>query len=144
MLVVQSHVKHICGQIMSHTRFLPMRLSGCHSIWSMGGNLSLLMDLKQVNFLNQLYLFILIRASGSTADIVQGGVGDCWFLSAVAVLCERPDLMQNIIPHHTLVPNGFQMFRFFLGGSWREILVDRYLPCRVADPRGSSKAAKKS
>ena len=31
-------------------------------------------------------------------DLAQGGVGDCWFVSALAVVAERPDLIAKLGP----------------------------------------------
>ncbi|CAE7706773.1 Top3alpha, partial [Symbiodinium sp. KB8] len=33
------------------------------------------------------------------ADVQQGGVGDCWFMSALAVVAERHDLMSKLLPN---------------------------------------------
>ena len=33
-------------------------------------------------------------------DILQGKIGDCWFISAAAVVAERSDLMQKIFSYH--------------------------------------------
>ena len=65
------------------------------------------------------------------AHVLQGGVGDCWFLSALAVVAERDDLISNIVvtrPH--LDPSGQSTFRLFIDGDWRLITVDNYLPCK--------------
>lgn len=36
-----------------------------------------------------------------SADVQQGSVGNCWFLSAVAIVAEREDLMFRIFPAET-------------------------------------------
>lgn len=66
----------------------------------------------------------------SPNDILQGGVGDCWFLSALAVIAGRRDLMQKIIKSTELNDNGKIVFSLFIDGIWREIIVDNYLPCQ--------------
>jgi hypothetical protein len=38
--------------------------------------------------------------------------------------------MQNIIINNSLLSRELQHFRFFLGGEWRVIAVDTYLPCK--------------
>jgi Calpain family cysteine protease/GRF zinc finger len=75
----------------------------------------------------------------SPKDIFQGGVGDCWFLSAVAVLAERADLVQKII-RDTDLSGGKVSFKLFLDGLWRDILVDTFLPCQ---PGGSVQKSSK-
>lgn len=76
----------------------------------------------------------------SPKDIFQGGVGDCWFLSAVAVLAERVDLVQKII-RDTDLSNGKVTFTLFMDGLWRDTSVDTFLPCQ---PGGSIKKNSKS
>ena len=65
----------------------------------------------------------------SPHDILQGGVGDCWFLSAVAVLAERSDLIQAIVKDKELPSDGRITFCLFLDGHWKDIVVDNILPC---------------
>ena len=83
----------------------------------------------------------------SSDDIRQGGVGDCWFLSAVSTICLRPDLIQAIVcdPGPTLRVDGQANFRLFLDGHWRDIVVDTQLPCLGSNSNssGSSKTTKK-
>ena len=68
----------------------------------------------------------------SPKDVFQGGVGDCWFLSAVAVLAERADLVQKII-RDTDLSAGKVTFTLFMDGLWRDIFVDTFLPCHSGD-----------
>jgi calpain-15 len=77
----------------------------------------------------------------SPNDVFQGGVGDCWFLSAVAVLAERFDLVQKVIQDSELSTTGKVTFNLFIDGLWRKIEVDSSLPCV---PKDSLKRSSKS
>lgn len=72
----------------------------------------------------------------SPEHVLQGGVGDCWFLSSVAVIAEREDLIRNIVisPDGSLRDEEGVSFRLFIDGNWRVVTVDNHLPCR-ASPR---------
>lgn len=73
------------------------------------------------------------------ADVIQGGVGDCWFLSAVVVIAERRDLIERVVPQRTLRADGSCSFMLFIDGKWTEVIVDNQLPCKA--PTASSSAA---
>jgi Calpain family cysteine protease/GRF zinc finger len=78
----------------------------------------------------------------SPNDVFQGGVGDCWFLSAVAVLAERFDLVQKVIQDSELSTTGKITFNLFIDGLWRKIEVDSSLPCVSKDSlKRSSKSS---
>ena len=66
----------------------------------------------------------------SPNDVLQGGVGDCWFLSALAVIAERTDLIQKIVKSVELDDSGKVNFSLFIDGIWQNIAVDNYLPCQ--------------
>ena len=66
----------------------------------------------------------------SPNDVLQGGVGDCWFLSALAVIAERTDLIQKIVKSAELDDSGKINFCLFIDGTWQDIVVDNYLPCQ--------------
>jgi len=73
----------------------------------------------------------MVGAKGfSPNHVLQGGVGDCWFLSAIAVLAERPDLLDMIVQNKSLNGSGKYTFTLFLDGYFRDIEVDDFLPCR--------------
>jgi hypothetical protein len=75
----------------------------------------------------------IVQSSGFKPDaVLQGSVGDCWFLSAVAVLAEREDIIKSIVIDNNLRSDGIQSFRLFIDGEFKTISVDQYLPCRVS------------
>ena len=86
----------------------------------------------------------LVNSSGFRAeDLVQGKVGDCWFLSALAVVAEREDLISrligsnvtnnNINNNNKLAPNkcGVIEVTLFEDGWWKRFVMDDFLPCFI-------------
>lgn len=63
-----------------------------------------------------------------SGQVRQGRVGNCWFLSALAVVAEKKYLVQNIIPHTSVNEKGCYQVNLCLDGKWTSIIVDAYLP----------------
>ena len=82
------------------------------------------------------------------SDVRQGAVGDCWLLSALAVVAERRDLVERVVGpagDGTASPAlaaaaaaaGAHVSRLFLAGRWRGVLVDNHLPIRSTSTKVS-------
>jgi calpain-15 len=69
-------------------------------------------------------------------DLRQGGVGDCWFMSALAVVAERHDLIAALFAADTARnAAGLYSLRLFLDGAWRSVRIDDLLPVTAAPRR---------
>lgn len=62
-------------------------------------------------------------------DIAQGALGTCWFLSALSVLAEKPELVEQIIVNKQYTEYGIYLLRLCKDGCWSVIQVDDHLPC---------------
>jgi calpain-15 len=61
-------------------------------------------------------------------DILQGRIGDCYFLSAIAGLAEKDQRIKAIFPSLTINKNGIYMARILCKGVFQEVVVDDYFP----------------
>jgi hypothetical protein len=64
----------------------------------------------------------------SANDIKQGQLGDCWLLSAIAVVAGHENLMDRVIVNKKLNPAGYYIIRLFINGKWVNVVVDDKLP----------------
>ncbi|CAN6470699.1 unnamed protein product [Victoria cruziana] len=70
----------------------------------------------------------LFSGSPNASDVCQGRLGDCWFLSAVAVLTEVSRISEVIItPQYN--EEGVYTVRFCIQGEWVPVVVDDWIPC---------------
>ena len=63
------------------------------------------------------------------ADIIQGGLGDCYFLSAIASLCKFPELVEKLFLFKEKSLDRCYGIYLRKNGAWKLILVDDYVPC---------------
>ena len=51
-------------------------------------------------------------------DIIQGGLGDCWFLSALSSLAENPKLIERLFVTKEYNETGIYKVRVCKNGEW--------------------------
>eukprot|EP00756_Hemistasia_phaeocysticola_P048214 Hpha_TRINITY_DN22646_c0_g1::TRINITY_DN22646_c0_g1_i1::g.192811::m.192811/K08582/CAPN15; calpain-15 len=61
-------------------------------------------------------------------DISQGELGDCWFLSALCVVCTRDDLSARLLISEQMSAAGVYCVRFWKDGEWTPVIIDDQLP----------------
>ena len=62
-------------------------------------------------------------------DILQGKLGDCWFLATIALCATQPQLIQKLFITKKYSPQGLYALQFYREGEWKKVLVDDYFPC---------------
>jgi len=67
-------------------------------------------------------------------DIIQGSVGDCYFLSSIASIIS---IYPELIAERFLLnvnPVGFYAVKLFIDGEWKIIQTDDRFPCKGKTP----------
>jgi len=74
----------------------------------------------------------LFVGGASRFDVMQGELGDCWLLAAIASLSLNDDLLYRIIPNDQTFAHGDYCgmfhFQFWQYGAWIDVIVDDLLP----------------
>lgn len=67
-------------------------------------------------------------------DIKQGALCDCYFLSSLSVIAERPDRIKNIINVTEVSEQGVYPVNLYKNGQKVQVLVDDFILCKNAAP----------
>ena len=88
-------------------------------------------DLMEIG---KMYLF---QDGIEPSDVVQGALGDCWLLAALACLAEFPGAIENCFisfEHSTRGKYKFKLYDARIGKKSRKyITIDDYIPCSRQD-----------
>ncbi|CAF3546833.1 unnamed protein product [Rotaria sp. Silwood1] len=75
------------------------------------------------------------------SDIHQGKLGDCWLMAALALITERPQMLQHILLTKKVNREGVYVVRICHNGIWTAVLLDSYFPCTFDSELAYSRAA---
>ena len=65
----------------------------------------------------------------SPGDIIQGQLGDCYFLAAISSIAEHPQRLQRLLLSKKNHGNGIYAVALCLNGVWEEVIMDDFAPC---------------
>ena len=79
----------------------------------------------------------LFEAGISITDVAQGGLGDCWLISALCCMAERPGQLYKVFVNTAYSDRGKYSVRLYDGraGKWTVVTVDDLLPVEKASGR---------
>lgn len=61
-------------------------------------------------------------------DIIQGYLGDCYFLSSLAAIAEKPARIKRILGESKQSTSGVYSVKLCIMGLWKEVILDDYFP----------------
>lgn len=64
----------------------------------------------------------------SPNDIIQGKLNNCYFLSALSALAEKPYRIYSLFSSQEYNPNGWYICKLNFNGIYQEIIVDDLFP----------------
>mmetsp|Transcript_35994 Transcript_35994/g.93636 ORF Transcript_35994/g.93636 Transcript_35994/m.93636 type:complete len:736 (+) Transcript_35994:1006-3213(+) len=70
-------------------------------------------------------------------DVIQGRLGDCWFLGALSTVALKPPVLQHLFIGGARHRKEFGVvtLQFYKDGRWVEVLIDDRIPCRKGHKR---------
>jgi calpain-15 len=68
-------------------------------------------------------------SSPQPSDIQQGALGNCWLVAVLALISERPHLLERILLTKKVNKEGAYLVRICHNGLWQPIIVDDHFPC---------------
>merc|ERR1711988_1847790 len=79
--------------------------------------------------------WVLFREEPRSDDVRQGALGNCWFVGALSVAAEQPELIRKmfLVATDSVNPNAAYQLRLCRDGRWQTVLVDDVFPCTDLD-----------
>lgn len=79
-------------------------------------------NIKDLNVIKE------IKGESLCKDVLQGELGDCYYLSVLAALAENPVRIKNLIPQTAISPKGVYEALVYLHGESTRIVLDDFFP----------------
>ena len=72
--------------------------------------------------------FVIFPDQIDSSDILQGEIGDCYFVTCLVALAAKPDRIKKLFK--TTIPNksGCYVLNFCINGTWQDVVVDDFIP----------------
>eukprot|EP01062_Namystynia_karyoxenos_P063111 TRINITY_DN55929_c0_g1_i1.p2 TRINITY_DN55929_c0_g1~~TRINITY_DN55929_c0_g1_i1.p2 ORF type:complete len:469 (+),score=151.93 TRINITY_DN55929_c0_g1_i1:63-1409(+) len=77
---------------------------------------------------------VLFQGSIEPSDVCQGGIGNCWLMSAFACMAEYPGALQNIFHNRERSRRGKYTVTLYENGQPVDVTVDDRIPCKNGRP----------
>ena len=74
--------------------------------------------------------FDVFHEGATCDDIIQGSLGDCYFLSVLGSLCKFPKMIERLFYSTKKAKNHQYGINFYINGIWKMILIDDFFPTR--------------
>lgn len=75
-------------------------------------------------------------------DIVQGGLGDCYLLAAIAALAEYPERVKRCILSKSINNAGIYCVQICVTGIWEDVIIDDEFPMQMGEDKPSFVSSK--
>ena len=74
---------------------------------------------------------VCVYDSLDSGDIMQGQLGDCYFLAAISSIAEHPERLARIFLTKENEGNGLFAVALCLNGVWEDVILDDHAPCNA-------------
>lgn len=71
----------------------------------------------------------IVNCKTCPSDVQQGQLGNCWLISALSLISERPQMLEHILLTKKINHVGVYLVRICHNGLWKTILIDDCFPC---------------
>ena len=72
--------------------------------------------------------FTIFDENIDSCDIIQGTLGNCYFLSALSAMAEFPERVKRLFELTGVNQNSCYLVKFCINGEFVEVMIDDYFP----------------
>lgn len=86
---------------------------------------------EDIKFSSDKNVPLTLKNSPCPDNVVQGAIGSCWYLSALAALVTKKDIFDKLFITKECNEQGIYQFNLCIRGQWNKVVVDDFLPCYI-------------